>query len=226
MTIQTNTFLSNIEFWQSAGYFDVASHEKWLLHTWSLSVEWQFYLILPVMLWVVWRIKPGRVAQTWAVGLGLIASFAASVIVTNSQPLAAFYLLHTRAWEMLAGGLVFLLGSKILLSPLQRRSLEVAGLLLIVLTIAIYNKDTAWPGWRALLPVVASAMVLLANRNSFLTTSRLTQWLGDRSYSLYLWHFPIIEFARQAYGPLTVVQRFLILIASFYFCSPIIDKVF
>jgi hypothetical protein len=92
---------------------------------------------------------------------------------------------------MLAGGLVFLLGSKILLSPLQQRSLEVAGLLLIVLTIAIYNKDTAWPGWRALLPVVASAMVLLANHNSFLTTSRLTQWLGDRSYSLYLWHWPL-----------------------------------
>lgn len=53
-------FLSNVEFWQEAGYFDVASHEKWLLHTWSLSVEWQFYLILPVVLWVVWRLKPGR----------------------------------------------------------------------------------------------------------------------------------------------------------------------
>ena len=65
------SFLSNVEFWQEAGYFDVASHEKWLLHTWSLSVEWQFYLILPLLLWAVWRVRPGRAAQVWAVGPGV-----------------------------------------------------------------------------------------------------------------------------------------------------------
>lgn len=184
-------FLSNVEFWQEAGYFDGASHEKWLLHTWSLSVEWQFYLILPLVLMAVWRIKPGRKAQTWAISLGLAVSLAASVWVTVSNPSAAFYLLHTRAWEMLGGGLVYLLATKPMLTGTQRRWLESAGLLLIVLAFTIFNKDSSWPGWRAGLPVAAAMLVLLANRNSPWTASALPQWLGDRSYSLYLWHWPL-----------------------------------
>lgn len=186
------SFLSNVEFWQEAGYFDVASHEKWLLHTWSLSVEWQFYLILPLVLWAVWRIKPGRAAQTWAIGLGLAASLAASVWVTGSNASAAFYLLHTRAWEMLGGGLVFLLAGKLTLSAAQRRIVEAAGLLLIVLTVLVFDKGTVWPGWRAVLPVMAAMLVLVANRTSVWTASALPQWLGDRSYSLYLWHWPVV----------------------------------
>jgi len=185
------SFLSNVEFWQEAGYFDVASHEKWLLHTWSLSVEWQFYLILPLVLWAVWRIKPGRAAQTWAIGLGLVASLAVSVWVTSSNASAAFYLLHTRAWEMLGGGLVFLLAGKLTLSVAQRRIVEAAGLLLIVLAVAVFDKGTVWPGWRAVLPVMAAMLVLVANRTSVWTASALPQWLGDRSYSLYLWHWPV-----------------------------------
>ena len=184
-------FLSNVEFWQEAGYFDVASHEKWLLHTWSLSVEWQFYLILPVVLWVVWRLKPGRAVQTWAVGSGLVASLAACVLVTNSQPGTAFYLLPTRAWEMLGGGLVFLLAAKPKLSDTHRRGLEFIGLMLIVVSVVFFDRDTVWPGWRAMLPVVAAMLVLLANRHSQWTASKLPQWLGDRSYSLYLWHWPV-----------------------------------
>ena len=184
-------FLSNIEFWQEAGYFDVASREKWLLHTWSLSVEWQFYLILPVVLWVVWRLKPGRVVQTLAVGSGLVASLLACVLVTNNQSGTAFYLLPTRAWEMLGGGLVFLLASKPKLSALHRRSLEFIGLMLIVLSVVFFDRDTIWPGGRAMLPVMAAMLVLLANRHSLWTASKLPQWLGDRSYSLYLWHWPV-----------------------------------
>lgn len=207
------TFLSNVEFWQEAGYFDVASHEKWLLHTWSLAVEWQFYLILPLVLWGVWRMRPGRVAQTWAVGLGLVASLAAAVWVTNVNPSAAFYLLHTRAWEMLGGGLVFLLGSRVTLTALQRRWLESAGLLLIVLAVAIFNKDSAWPGWRAMLPVVAAMLVLLANRTSLWTASALPQWLGDRSYSLYLWHWPMVvalKYVGQSDNALAVVGALIL----------------
>jgi peptidoglycan/LPS O-acetylase OafA/YrhL len=193
-SVYAMSFLSNVEFWQEAGYFDVASHEKWLLHTWSLSVEWQFYLILPVLLWLVWRARPGRVAQTWAVGLGLVASLAASMWVTNTQPSMAFYWIHTRAWEMLAGGLVFLLGCHGLRvgSQVTKRWLEPVGLLMVVLAIAFFDKDTTWPGWRALLPVTATMMVLLANRASVWTDHWVAQWLGDRSYSLYLWHWPVV----------------------------------
>jgi len=193
------SFISNIEFWLEAGYFDVASHEKWLLHTWSLSVEWQFYLILPLLLWAVWRVKPGRAAQTWAVGIGLVASLAASMWVTSSEPSAAFYLLHTRAWEMLAGGLVFLqagsasgIARVLARHPQNRRWLEAAGLLMIVLAIGVFDKETAWPGWRATLPVLAAMLVLAAQHESVWTGCRLAQWLGDRSYSLYLWHWPVV----------------------------------
>jgi peptidoglycan/LPS O-acetylase OafA/YrhL len=186
------SFLSNVEFWQEAGYFDAASHEKWLLHTWSLSVEWQFYLVLPLVLWGVWRLKPGRAAQTWAVAAGLVVSLAASVLVTDASASAAFYLLHARAWEMLGGGLVFLLAPATKLSGRQRGGLEFAGLLLMVLAVAVFDKDTVWPGWRAVLPVAAAMLVLVANRGSVCTGNRVAQWLGDRSYSLYLWHWPVV----------------------------------
>ena len=185
------TFLSNIEFWQEAGYFDVASHEKWLLHTWSLSVEWQFYLILPLALWLAWHLKPGRACQAWVVAIGFVLSLAACVWTTQSAPGAAFYLLHTRAWEMLGGGLVCLLGHKWALSQKQRQAMELVGLLLIVLSVMVFDRSSAWPGWHATLPVAAAALVLTASRASFWTAGKLPQWIGDRSYSLYLWHWPI-----------------------------------
>lgn len=191
-SIYALTFLSNVEFWQEAGYFDVASHEKWLLHTWSLSVEWQFYLILPLILWSVWIFKPGRVAQIWVVGFALVASLTASIWTTSTQPSAAFYLLHTRAWEMLGGGMVFLASGHLNLTDRFRRLIELTGLFLILLAIAAFDKDTAWPGWHAALPVGAAMLVLLANRSSPWTNNRVAQWLGDRSYSLYLWHWPLV----------------------------------
>ena len=185
-------FSSNVEFWQEAGYFDVASHEKWLLHTWSLSLEWQFYLILPLFLWSVWCLRPGRLAQTWAVGLCFMTSVAVSVLVTENHQNAAFYLLHTRAWEMLGGGFVFLLAGKVTLSADQRQYLETTGLLLVALAVLIFNKTSPWPGWRAAVPVAAAMLVLLASRSSQWTASAVPQWLGDRSYSLYLWHWPLV----------------------------------
>jgi peptidoglycan/LPS O-acetylase OafA/YrhL len=185
------SFLSNIEYWREAGYFDVASHEKWLLHTWSLSVEWQFYLLLPIALWVTWRLKPGRAGQTAIIIAGIALSLTASVVTTKADPTQAFFLLHTRAWEMLAGGLVFMLAEGRALLPVTRRIVEAAGLLLIVLSIAFFNHDSVWPGYRAVIPVAGAMMVLYADRASVWTGNAFAGWLGDRSYSLYLWHWPI-----------------------------------
>ena len=100
------SFWSNLRFWQEAGYFDTSSHEKWLLHTWSLSVEWQFYLVLPLLLWGMWRIKPGRAAQIGLTSVVLVTSLLACIWLTPADPTQAFFGLHTRAWEMLAGGLL------------------------------------------------------------------------------------------------------------------------
>lgn len=185
------SFLSNIEYFLEAGYFDSASHDKWLLHTWSLSVEWQFYMVLPVVLWAAWRIRAGRALQTWVVVAGFAISYAASVIVTRANPSAAFFLLHTRAWEMLGGGLVLLLGQAYPLSAAMRSMLERCGLLLIALCVVLLDRNAVWPGYLAMLPVAAAMLVLVANRASVLTGNRAAQWLGERSYSLYLWHWPV-----------------------------------
>ena len=184
-------FVSNIEYWQAAGYFDAASHEKWLLHTWSLSVEWQFYMILPVLLWAAAKLRPGRAALVWTSAAALMVSLAVSVLTTKASPTAAFFLLHTRAWELLGGGMVFFMAGKLAMTAPARRWLEYAGLAAIVASIALFDRNSPWPGAFAMLPVAGAMAVLAANRASSWTGNSVAQWLGDRSYSLYLWHWPI-----------------------------------
>lgn len=186
-------FVSNVKFWSEAGYFDVASHEKWLLHTWSLSVEWQFYLLFPILLATAWRLNPGRRTQLFVLLAGTVLSFAASVVMTEHASNTAFYLLPARAWEMLAGGLVFLLSRQLCFSHAMRLVVELAGFAMVILAIVLFDGSTPWPGWRSALPVVGAVLVLAARRDRSLWTGYpLAQWLGDRSYSLYLWHWPMV----------------------------------
>nr|WP_315427322.1 acyltransferase family protein [uncultured Albidiferax sp.] len=192
-TVAALAFVSNMKFWLEAGYFDASSHEKWLLHTWSLAVEWQFYLLLPLVLLLVWKWRPGRGPVTLVVLVGLLVSYGLSVALTPTKPTGTFFLLPTRAWEMLAGGLVYLLAYRVRLSTAQRRALEAAGLVLAIASIIGFDATTAWPGWRAMLPVLAAVMVLLAARTDSVWTGHpIAQWLGTRSYSLYLWHWPMV----------------------------------
>ena len=186
------SFWSNLRFWQEAGYFDTSSHEKWLLHTWSLSVEWQFYLVLPLLLWGTWQLKPGRAAQIGLTSVVLVASLLACIWLTPADPTQAFFGLHTRAWEMLAGGLVYLLAPK-RVAPHTSKWLDATGLAMIVVAISMFDAKTAWPGYHAVLPVAGAALVLLAHRStSIFTGTALAQWFGNRSYSIYLWHWPMV----------------------------------
>jgi peptidoglycan/LPS O-acetylase OafA/YrhL len=186
-------FISNIKFWREAGYFDVASHEKWLLHTWSLSVEWQFYLLLPLMLLVLWRFWPSRRAMTRWLLAGFVVSLALSMVFTALMPAASFYLLPSRAWEMLAGGLVYMLRGQRTPSATQARWLELAGFALMIGAMILTEPGAHWPGWLALVPVTGAALVLRAARtDSVLTGMPVAQWLGNASYSIYLWHWPVV----------------------------------
>jgi peptidoglycan/LPS O-acetylase OafA/YrhL len=100
-------FFSNVIYWRESGYFDVASHEKWLLHTWSLSVEWQFYIIYPLVL-VAMRKFMSVKAMKATVLLGTVLGFTFCVIATYKWPNPAYYLLPTRAWQMMIGGVAYL----------------------------------------------------------------------------------------------------------------------
>lgn len=181
-------FFSNLIFWKEAGYFDVSAHEKWLLHTWSLSVEWQFYMLYPLIV-VGLRKLTSRMLTAWILIGGMLLSLLLSSWMTTYWPGAAFYMLPTRAWEMMAGGMLYLFPVHIRSS----RLLEGAGLAVIAGSILTFNPATPWPGSLAVFPVLGTALVIAAGRqDSWLTSNAVSQWLGKISYSVYLWHWPIV----------------------------------
>lgn len=191
------TFTSNYKYWinpeSGGGYFADDELLRWFLHSWSLSVEWQFYLALPLVIGLLWRIKPSRkFLMTALTGLALL-SLTASILDTSRDAELAFYSIHTRAWEMLAGGMVFFMRSKFSPSGWLAATLEALGFLLLITSIVLVQPEQQWPGYRALLPVLGTVLVLLADRqNSIWTRTAPVQFLGKISYSTYLWHWPIV----------------------------------
>lgn len=186
------SFLSNFVFWAEAGYFDAAAHEKWLLHTWSLSVEWQFYLVYPLILICAYA---GFRNEKTIIGVccGLLAaSLAGSILVSPLDQSAAFYLLPTRAWEMLAGGLAYFYRNLLSARPKLAFAAYYAGFLAILTSILIFENGTLWPSYNAVLPVLGAALIILARRQCALFTEPAPlQLIGTWSYSIYLWHWPI-----------------------------------
>lgn len=215
------TFISNVLYYKEVNYFDVSSIEKWLLHTWSLSVEWQFYIIYPAVVLVLKRLLSLKTIKLLVV-LSLICSFIASVLLSKSNPSSSFYLLHTRAWEMLAGGVIFLFPPS--LSLLQTRFAKLTGLLLIVLSILFLDTSDVWPGYLALIPVVGTCIVIAAKDvNTIFTDNVISQFIGKISYSVYLWHWPIVVYLTYSLlkGSLYSVSGILVSLLlgslSFYF---------
>ena len=212
-------FVSNIVYLGEEGYFDAPSHDKWMLHTWSLSVEWQFYLVYPLLLMTVSRLKVPRKFAGLMLALGVL-TFASSVWLTETSSSFAFYMLPARTWEFMAGGLVFLAGRRFSGSA----KLEWAGFALIFASFCLFNSDSPWPGYAAAVPILGAALVLLAGReNSSLTGNAGAQALGTWSYSIYLWHWPVVValgyfgFTGAGYAAFGVMLSLLLGAASYVF---------
>ncbi len=198
----TALFFSNIHFWQSIGYFNPTAEEQPLLHTWSLGVEEQFYILFPLLLWVVWSFARRHLLPVFT-GLLLVAFVVCLFQVSESRD-AAFFLLHARAWELFAGVIVTLLERKIdIVTFRTRRTAQVlatVGIACIMFGFfAVTNADEV-PGWPTLYPVVGTVLVLLfAGGDGFagrVLTAKPVVAFGLVSYGAYLWHHPLFAFAR------------------------------
>lgn len=202
-------FSSNFSFAKGGGYFDAPLSESWLLHTWSLSVEWQFYVLYPVLLMVLFNFLGARKTKLALVFLTLV-SLIVSIYVTRVNPTYAFYMLPTRAWELIAGGVVYMF-------PLQLKKrtgymFEGLGLAAIGAAIYFYSEENLWPGYLAILPVLGTMLVIYGNTLSIFSINRAFQFIGKISYSVYLWHWPLVVFL---YTCGLLSNRFYVLIAIF-----------
>jgi peptidoglycan/LPS O-acetylase OafA/YrhL len=216
--VATALFSSNVLFYLTSGYFDGPAESKPLLHTWSLAVEEQYYIFFPLLVLLIARFG-GRRYLRWLLGLGVL-SFLACALVTRIDASAAFYLIPTRAWELFIGS-VLSLGA--VPEPTSRRAREAVatlGAALIVWAVCRYTPDTPFPGVAAAVPTLGAALIIHAGSGGTATVSRLLSlrpvvFVGLISYSLYLWHWPVIVFARlYLVRPPDAVERFLIVAAS------------
>jgi peptidoglycan/LPS O-acetylase OafA/YrhL len=206
-------FVSNLQLWREAGYFDAASGLKPLLHLWSLGIEEQFYLFWPLTLAFLWK-RAGSVA--WWIASGAVLSFLLCVALAARQPSAAFYLPFARFWQLLVGALLAATAA----SANQPRAVpgwlrhlsSWIGLALIGISIATLDSLTLYPAVRSGLPTVGAALVLMAGpgatANRYLLTLKPLVFLGLISYPLYLWHWPLLSFLDivQPPGPVRVYR--------------------
>jgi peptidoglycan/LPS O-acetylase OafA/YrhL len=199
-------FASNVLFWQQSGYFDTASELKPLLHTWSLAVEEQFYVLFPLLLALVFRF--GRRAVYAALGTLLFASLALAQWGATRAPDATFYLLPTRAWELMVGALaaVFVSRGSARSTPERHATwgagAAMLGVVLIAYSVFAFDKSLPFPGVYALVPTLGALLIILFaqphNLAGRILGSRWCVGIGLVSYSAYLWHQPLLAFTRHA----------------------------
>lgn len=215
-------FISNFILWNEAGYFDNSAETKPLLHLWSLGIEEQFYIVWPLFLWFAWKRKFNLLIITIVVA---VVTFILNIKGVKQDIVATFYSPQTRFWELLSGSLLawFTLYKKGASSNIKHKvdfwlsrivyrktqevegktlsnALSFFGLLLLVYGFLQINKELSFPGWWALVPVLGALLIITAGSkawvNRVILSNRVAVWFGLISFPLYLWHWPILSFAR------------------------------
>lgn len=187
----SSLFLSNILLSSSVDYFSPNASGNWLLHTWSLSVEWQFYVIYPLILVFAYRTNIIK----YAIVLLILLSFIYSVYSSIYTPNQAYFSIASRSWELLVGGIGYwIFRENYAKIKIIRRSIHNVGLILIVISIIGVNKNDYWPGYFALFPVIGSLFIIVSNYQSGIVSNTVFHWVGKSSYSIYLWHWPLVVF--------------------------------
>ena len=216
-------FGSNFYFWQDSGYFATSAEFRPLLHTWSLAVEEQFYLVFPAVLLV--SLKFARSATALILLLIGLASFTLSAWASLYKPTFAFFLLPTRVWEFTLGALA----AQIVLSPAYLRlqayrfcyqAVSLLGLLLVIYSIFVFKKTDVYPGYLALVPVFGTSLLLVFSTNQTWVGQALGAkplvMIGLISYSAYLWHQPLFAFYRlRELDPLSTAASWILILCSF-----------
>ncbi len=197
--IATTLFVSNINFWKESGYFDAPSQLKPLLHTWSVGVEEQFYIFFPLFMFVLYRYA--KKLSSYILAAIAVISFWFAVQGIASDPSSAFYLAHLRAWELLVGSMLAINIFPAEFGKKYSNIIGIAGLVLIAIPIFQYSESTKFPGLSALAPVCGAAFILSSGVEGKSLVGRFLGmpplvFIGKISYSLYLWHWPLIIFAK------------------------------
>jgi peptidoglycan/LPS O-acetylase OafA/YrhL len=215
-TIAGAAFVSNFAFWYESGYFDGDSKLKPLLHLWSLGVEEQYYIFWPLIAWFAWKKKVNLLKVCLAL---LVVSLVVNIVTVKHNTVAAFFSPASRFWELLIGSVLAYvkLHHQNTNDPTRNNLSAWLGLCLLVIGVVFIDPERRFPGFWALLPTLSAYLIISAGPHTWLNrvvlSNRLFVWIGLISFPLYLWHWPLLVFAKQSSAQQPSDQLLLLMVA-------------